>query len=301
MPHLAMVLALVGSLVAPSLMFTPLEPQTPQRATDRRTRDIYVSVLDDDGKPVTGLTADDFVVREQGAAREVLKAGPATEPLTIALTVDDSQAATSIIQFLREGLTRFVKKLDGKAEIAFSTIGERPTAVVEYTNSTAQLEKAINRLFARPGAGAYLLEGLVELSRGLERRESPRKTIVVVTIENGAEFSNQYYQPVLDALKRSGATLHVLAFGLPSPSLSDEMRNRNMVIAEGTSLTGGRRDQVLAESGLPDRLAQTADELLNQYVVTYSRPETLIPAEKIEVTVKKTGYTVRAPKRVAGS
>ena len=47
-----------------------------------------------------------------------------------------------------------------------------------------------------------------------------------------------------------------------------------MTIAEGTSLTGGRRDQVLAESGLADRMAQLADELTNQYVVTYSRPET---------------------------
>ena len=57
---------------------------------------------------------------------------------------------------------------------------------------------------------------------------------------------------------------------------------------------------MLAESGIPDRMKQLANEMLNQYVVSYSRPETLIPPEKLEVTVKKPGLTVRAPKRVTG-
>ena len=54
------------------------------RATDSRTRDIYVSALND-GKPVADMTAVDFLVREDGVAREVLKAGPATDQLTISI------------------------------------------------------------------------------------------------------------------------------------------------------------------------------------------------------------------------
>ncbi len=273
-------------------------PQTPQRPSERRTREVYVSVVDKTGKPVTGLTAADFVVREENVAREVLTAGPATEPLTIAITVDDSQAATNAMQFIRDGLNTFFKRLDGKAQIALSTYGERPTPLVEYTDSTVQLQKGVGRLFARSGAGAYLLEALVELSRGIGKREAKRPVIVVVAVESGTEFSNLYYTKVLDALKQSGATLHFLGIGSPASSATDEMRNRNITIAEGTLMTGGRRDQVLAESGLADRLAQLADELTNQYVVTYSRPETLIPPEKIDVTVSKPGLTVRAPKRL---
>jgi hypothetical protein len=119
---------------------------------------------------------------------------------------------------------------------------------------------------------------------------------VVITSE-GPEFSNRSYQQVLDALLRSGAALHVLALGQPSPSQEDEMRNRNIVIAEGTAKTGGRRDQVLALSGLTDRLNQVADELMNQYVVQYGRPDQLIPPEKVQVSVARPGMTVRARTR----
>ena len=274
------------------------QTQKPKRPSEARNRSVYVGVVDNKGNPVTGLTAADFSIREDGAVREVLSAGLATDPIAIALTVDDSQASTYAIQFLRDALKSFVKKMDGRAHIALSTVGERPTSVVEYTESAAQLEKGVTRLFARNGAGAYLLEAIVDLSRGLERREEPRKAIIALTVESGPEFSTLYSKPVLDALYRSGATLHVLAIGQPANSMTDEGRNRNIVIADGSENTGGRRDQILAESGISDRLLQLGDELLQQYVVSYTRPETLIPPEKIEVTVNKPGLTVHAPRRL---
>jgi hypothetical protein len=237
-------------------------------------------------------------VREDRAAREVLKAGPATASLTVALLIDDSQAITSMIQPLREGLSAFIDRLQGKAEIAFITFGERPTTVVEYTSETPLLKKGVGRVFARPGAGPYFLDAVLDASRGLQKKEAARPVIVAVTVE-GIEFSNLHYQTVLEAVERSGATLHVLAIGTPADSLGDEMRNRNMLIAEATERTGGRREQVLADSGIPGRMKLVAEELLNQYVVTYSRPETLIPPSRIEVSTTKPGATARARTRVA--
>jgi VWFA-related protein len=282
------------------LVSTIAAAQEPRGGTSgARTRDVYVSVVDSKGAPIQGLTAADFVVREDRTAREVLKVAPATEPLQIALLIDDSQAATSMLQPLRESITAFIDRLQGKAEIALITFGERPTTVVEYTSNAELLKKGVGRIFPRSGAGPYLLEAIIEASRGLERKKGARPVIVAITVE-GIEFSNQHYQPVLDAIQRSGASFHALAVGSPADSQSDEMRNRNMVIAEGTARSGGRREQVLADSGLPEEMRQVADELLNQYVVTYSRPETLIPPERIEVTTTRSGATVRAPTRVRG-
>ena len=100
----------------------------------------------------------------------MLKAGPATTPLTISLLIDDSQAAQPAIQFLRDGLNGFIDALDGKAEIALATIGERPTSVVDYTQSAVALKKGVTRIFSRQGGGAYLL---CRSGKGRVRSSSP--------------------------------------------------------------------------------------------------------------------------------
>jgi VWFA-related protein len=278
----------------------PLDAQAPRQAqaTDSKTRDIYVSVVDGGkGAAVTGLTAKDFTVREDGVAREVLRAVPATAPLDIVLLVDDSQAATTAIPYLRDGLTRFVERLQGKASIGLVTIGERPTSVAERTKDIAAVKKGISRIFARPGAGAYLLEGILDTSRGFQKRDTERPVIVAIATE-GVEFSSQAYERVLDTLYASGATLHVLMVGSPSSSMSDEIRNRNITVAEGTEGTGGRREQLLTELAIPDALTKLADELLNQYLVTYGRPEALVPPEKVQVSVTRPGLEARARTRL---
>jgi VWFA-related protein len=286
------------AMAAVSAVF-PQDPARRPAASDVRTRDVFVSVLDNKDVPVTGLTAPDFAVREDGVAREVVRAVPATAPLQIVLLVDDSEALTPALQPMREGLNKFVDKVQGHGEVGIVTFGERSTSLVPSTADPAPLKRAINRIFARPGSGAYMLDAIREVSQGFARRKAERPVIVAVNLE-GVEFSNLQYDTVLKDLEASGATLHVLSVGMPSSSMADEMRNLNMVVAEGTKRTGGRRDQVMAASGLAEALPEVADELLHQYVVTYGRPDTLIPPEKIQVTVTRPGLTVRARTRIPG-
>ena len=268
-----------------------------QQTAGARTRDLYVSVVDGKGEAVTGLTARDFGVREDGIAREVIRAEPATEPLDIILLIDDSQAATAAIPHLRDGINRFIDAFQGKSKIGIVTIGERPTSVVESTADIAALKKGTGRIFARPGSGAYLLEGISEVTRGFRLRESKRPTIVAVTME-AVEFSNLQHEKVIGDLLASGAALQVLAVGTPAPNTSDEMRQRNLVLSQGTDLTGGRRDQLLSVMAIEERLQQVARELMNQYLVTYGRPESLVPPQKVQVTVNKPGLTARARTRL---
>jgi Ca-activated chloride channel homolog len=284
---------LIGLPLAAACLFSP------STAAQTRSRDVYVSVVDGKGAPVEGLSATDFSVREDGVVREVLKAAPATEPLQIAVLVDDSQAASEDIQMIREGLTRFVDAVQGKAEMALISFGDRPTLLVDYTTDPAKLKQGIGRVFARSGAGAYFLEAVVEACHGFEKREAKRPVIVALMTE-GLEFSTLYYQRVLDELDKSRAALHVLTITGVTAAQTDEVRNRNQLVAEGTERTGGRRDQIIAPSAIPDRMQQAANELLHQYVVTYARPETLIPPEKIEVTVTRPGLTARARTRTGG-
>jgi VWFA-related protein len=279
-----------------SALAAGVRAQTPRGSADK-TRQVYVSVLDSRGAPVPGLTTTDFVVREDGTAREVLDVRVATTPMQIAVLIDDSEAASEATSQLRDGLAALLERLHGKAEIALITHGERPTVLSSYTKDTAELQQKVRRLFPRPGSGAYLLDAIMDASQGLAKREAERPVILALTFE-GVDYSNRNHQQVLSQLRKSGAALHVIAVGSPSSSMSEEMRNRNMVIAEGTEWTGGRRDQVLAISGIPDRLKQAADELVNQYLLTYARPDTLVPPERLEVRSTRPQVTVRAPSRL---
>ena len=274
----------------------PAGAQRPPQASDARTRDIYVSVLDAKGNPAPGLTAKDFTVREDNVAREVLRAVPADAPLDIVLLVDDSQAATRAIPYMRDGLTKFVERMAPNGRIGLVTIGERPTNITERTNDLTALKNGIGRIFARSGAGAYLLQGIVDVSRGFQKREAERPVIIAITTE-GVEFSNEQSETVLKALHASGAAFHAIALGSPSGSMSEEMRNRNIVLADGTDQTGGRREQLLTDMALPSTLQRIADELLGQYLVSYGRPESLVPPERIQVGVTNPALKVRARTR----
>jgi VWFA-related protein len=286
-------LAIVCSVVA------GVYAQTPSRAA-ARTREIYVSVLDNKGMPVGGLTPADLVVKEDNVVREVLDVKPADAPMQIAVLIDDSTAATDATSYLRDGLAAFLERMRGRAEIGLITVGDRPTVLAPYTTDTEVLNKQVRRIFPRTNSGAYLLDAIVDASKALAKREATRPVILAITFE-GVEHSNVHHDTVLKELARSGAALHVIAIGTPSSSLDDEMRTRGLVLSEGTLRTGGRRDQVLANSGIPDKLKQAADELLNQYVVSYGRPDKLIPPEKITVTTTRPNVTVRARTRVTGS
>ena len=272
-------------------------PPTLQAQTRQQT--VYVSVVDSKGEPATGLTVNDFRVREDGAVREVLDVSPATEPLTVALLVDDSQATQQATQMIREAVDDFIVAMAGKGELSISTFGERPTLLADYTTDTAKLRTAAKRIFPRQGSGAYLMDAIVDVSRGFQKREAARGIIAVLMIDDAVEFSNRNYDNVVSELQKGRAALHVISLGTQSSSLNDEMRNRNQSIALGTERTGGRRDNVLALTAASPRMKQLAAELINQYKVTYGRAETLIPPEKLEVTVTKPGLTARAPNRTA--
>src|SRR5262249_49866937 len=148
------------------------------------------------------------------------------------------------------------------------------------------LQKGINRIWSQQGAGAYLLDAILETTQGFKKREAKRPVIVAIAAE-GRELSYRYYDHVLGPLRDSGAMFYALMVGRPFNDLSDEGRSRSIVLDTGPLSTGGRRDQLLTPMGLGDRLKGLASELLHQYRVIYARPETLIPPGKVTVSTTR--------------
>jgi Ca-activated chloride channel family protein len=262
------------------------------RQAGARERTLYASVVDKNGAPVSGLTADDFIVREDNARREVLRVSRAVEPMALAILVDNSAAAEDDIRNVRDGLTKFIEEMRAENDVAIIGLADRPTVLQDYTRNGELLKAAVGRLFAQPASGMMFLESIIEVGRGLGKREEPRANIVAI-LTDGAEFSTQHYNQVLDALKSSGAALHALAIGNFGAANSDELRNRGVVLDQGPRRSGGERHQLLSSMAIDDELAKVARELKNQYKVVYGRPESLIPPQTISVTVSRPGLTAR--------
>jgi Ca-activated chloride channel family protein len=271
--------------------FTLTAPDLRAQAGSRE-RTLFASVVDRDGKPVEGLGPDDFIVREDGVRREVLRVTPATEPIAIAVLVDNSQAASDDIQNIRKGLTTFVQQVHDVADVAIIGLADRPTIYQDYTRNVELLDKAVGRLFAQPGSGMQMLEAMVEVSRGLNRREEPR-AVVLPIITDGPEFSNLHYDHVLDALKTSGAALYAVTIGTFPVSMKDTERNRATVLDQGPRRSGGTRITLLSSMAVPETLTKVAGELKNQYKVVYGRPESLIQPGTVTVEVARPGLTGR--------
>ena len=259
--------------------------------TEEKT--VYASVVDKNDAPVPGLSAGAFIVRENDMAREVLRASTATDPLQIAVLVDTSQALEDHLLDLRTALVAFFKQMAGKHEISLVGLGERPTVLVDFTREVARLEKGIGSVFARQGSGTYILDAIVETADALRRRKATRPHIVVFAAR-GPEFSERHHQTVLDALRESGATLHTLMLNRPGIGVnSREEQELQQTAANGTKMTGGRREDLLTSMALSDRLQSLGTELQNQYQITYARTKTLIPPKSLEVSAKRQDVTVR--------
>lgn len=299
-PGLSLALAAVAVIAvswAPLAAF-PADPAQRQS----RERDIFVTVTSSDGKPVTDLRPAEFVVREDGVRREVLAARRATDPVTVALLVDNSQASDPYVADIRRALKGFVERLGGKYPIALTTVAERPTILADYTLDKKTLLAAVDRVFAVPGSGSTFLEGIRELSKGLAGRDADRAAIVAITAE-GEEVSDRHFSEVLPVLRASGASFEVLVVARPGgANMQDEgSRNRAFTIDAGSRDTGGGRVDLLTSQSLGLALERLATQLENQYRVTYARPETLIPPEKVEVGVTRPGLAARAtPVRTRG-
>ncbi|MGH9374210.1 MAG: VWA domain-containing protein [Vicinamibacterales bacterium] len=259
-------------------------------------RAVYASVLSSAGAPVTALTATDFIVSEDGVRREVLRASPADDPLRVAVLVDTSQAIRPHVNDLREALRSFFREMQGRHEIALFEFGDRPHLLVDYTTDPGRLDAGIGRLFARSGSGSYVLDAIVDASRGFRAREGARPVIVVITAE-GPEFSQRYHQTVLDEVRKADATLHAFVLQRRRNLLfTDAARERELTLAKASSLTGGRREHLLTSMALKDRLGSLATELKHQYRVVYARPDALVAPEKIDVDVTGSAMMVRAPR-----
>ena len=280
-----------------------------QRATPAvpLVRTVHLSALDRKNVPVTDLTATDVVLKEGGDIREIIKIEPASALMHVAIIVDDS--GTGIF---RVPVANFVNQLLGRAQFSIRHVIGQAVRLVDYTTDVERLRNAILRLGVRAETpeGGRVVEAVFDTAN--ELRETARPVIIVLT-DTHAEYSSLPAHHVMDALQRSGAILHVIAVARvaqlnptsapvakdkPSDLLEHQL-DINRVLGDGPKLTGGRRVEIGGLGGTIPELQDVAAELRHQYLVTYLVPAGEKLNQKLSVSTKRRGVTVRAPQRAA--
>ena len=273
----------------------------PLRAQAPRERTMYVSAVDANGEPISGLNTDDFVVREDGTAREVLRVSRAIDPIDLAILVDNSAASDGAMPRIREGLTAFIQAMVKGNQIALIGLADRPTIFTDYTQSLESLRNGIGLLWPRSQAASTLLDAVYEVSRGLAKREAPRAIMVLVVID-GADVANRQFTQVAPEVRQASVAIHAVTIGNFASTNDDEFRNRGRLLSETTRVSGGQRINLLTPISVQPTLERLARELSSQYKVVYGRPDSLIPPEKIEVSGRRPEVTMRGTlERATGS
>jgi hypothetical protein len=313
MPHALMSsIIIVGALAGAAR--TPGPEWRDTGAVQPRTRTVYVSATDKQGQVVTDLQAAEFEVKVAGKPRDVVSVEEAKIPLRINLLVADQ--GTGAFQL---GLAHFMQRLLGHAEFALTSVIMQPEKVVDYSHEGAALSAGLSRLGPRGRqTGAQLMEAIEDATKDVQHED--RRPVIVVMRLGGEAATSLSADDVSEKLRKSGAALYVVsgagAQGKAPPQatgtdavsvqqgqfrdaeLAEGAFNLAQVLGDGSKESGGRYDQVIATT--PARaLEQLADELLHQYAITYvAPPDSVKPNDKLSVSSKRKGVTVRGPSRL---
>ena len=267
------------------LLFSAL----PTQGTDKT---IYVSIVDGQGRAVSGVTADDFALREDGVDRAISGLAPAKAPLQLALLVDTTSGTERYIEDLRKGLAAFIRQaLAARPDtsIAVYEFGVACQRVRDFSSDAAAIEKEVARIYPRSDAGSVLIECVHMASEALAKRESPRRAIVVFNVEPGVELTDRQPKQVNDSLMKSRAQLWTLSLQR-GEILSG---GRDALLDSLVRNAGGIRERILVETAIERYMKQYATLLAAQYEVTYRRPGD-------SAQVVQTGIRVEGVKVIAG-
>jgi len=251
-----------------------------------QTRAVYFSAIDAKGAAVTDLTAADLSVKEGGKDRAISSVKPATEPMTVAILVDDQGSGA-----FQGALGQFLQTTLGHAQFAISMLNPQPTRLTTYTGDVDALKAALARLGQRGRLtpdGEQMIEGIGEVSRELRQKKAVRPVVLVLTISGETALSDRA-DPVLNDLRDSGASLNVLYYtGI----------ELGKVLGDGPKQSGGMIQQAATGPAIPAALMKITDNLMHQYVLTYTLPDGVKPSEKLSVATSRKGLTLIAPSRI---
>jgi Ca-activated chloride channel family protein len=246
--------------------------------------EVYVTVTDARGNPVTGLAAADFRVAEDGHPQAIAVFAEGDVPLGVAVAIDHSFSVPNR-QLARTvaAAERFLAALKPGDEVMALAVGSRAERLTTLTTDRASVLSALRGL--APWGTTPLHDAVVEAIVHVDAA-SGRRALVLVTDGVDRYSATSAPEMIEQARRRNVLVYPVVVARTASPALSTLAR-----------VTGGRLVVVRDAAALGAELERIAAELRAQYLLGYSpveRPPETPTWRTITVNVQRTGVSVRA-------
>jgi Ca-activated chloride channel homolog len=246
--------------------------------------EVYATVTDPQGQSITGLTAADFRVSEDGVPQPITTFVAGEFPLSIVIVVDRSFSMSGEkLNLARQAARLFVTALRPDDEVMVLAAGseiETITPPIPARDAAATAWDAI-----QPWGTTPLYDVIV---KSLDMPYTKTRRRALLAISDGFDrYSDTTAADVIDRARRSDVLVYPVAIG----------KGRPPVLAELASVTGGHSFNVDDPKKLESTLSTIARELRSQYLLGYAPARTPASGSEwrsIEVQVTRPGVRVRA-------
>jgi Ca-activated chloride channel family protein len=265
-------------LVAPAVALVLLlaaEPgsaqQPPSFSAGLDMVNVTVTVRDEHGKLVTDLTAEDFVVKEDGRPQAVEVFARSHEPgqddvltLDLGMLLDTSTSMLEQLKLSQEAATRFLESVPRAREL-ITIFFDHEIRVSKYDSENQQ--GLFDRIHAAKGGGDTALYDAMAVYLSRVEGSGGRKVLVLFT--DGEDSRSELTLPeVMQLLRSSRVTVYPICFTSFAPGSSRAVKSR-AVLQQFADLTGGALYNPSASRDLGAIYQKILDELGGQYVLGY--------------------------------
>ena len=246
--------------------------------------EVYATVTDDKGDPVTGLTVEDFQLLEDGTPQTISTFAAGDVPLNAALALDRSfSVAGERLEAIKRAAHTFIDAIRPEDRLLIVKIG----TTFEVADARAAQHARIDEVDA--WGTTALHDSIIESLEAVESARDVRGRHALLIFSDGADrYSRASAADVTARVRKSNVIVYPIAVG----------RDRPTLFAELAAITGGRSVYARDGRGLTEAVQSIARELRYQYLLGYAprRPLTAGDGEwrSIQVTVSRSRVKVRA-------